>query len=249
MGSTTTDTAGIDRGDLLGIADLLTEEERLIQKTVRDFVARTAAAARRGVVRAGHHARANWPRSSARWGCSACTCRATAALGRARWLTAWPASNWRPATAGCAASSRYRAHWRCRDLAYGSEEQKQQWLPRMAAGEAIGCFGLTEPDFGATRPACDPGRPRRRRLDAQRHQDVDHQRQHRRHRRRVGRTEDGHPRLPRARADPGLHRPRDPPEALSARLGDLRAASSTTAAARPTRCCPEAAGSPARCRA
>ncbi|WP_412540659.1 acyl-CoA dehydrogenase family protein [Longispora sp. K20-0274] len=32
---------------------------------------------------------------------------------------------------------------------YGSEEQKQQWLPRMAAGEAIGCFGLTEPDHGS----------------------------------------------------------------------------------------------------
>nr|WP_206322104.1 acyl-CoA dehydrogenase family protein [Streptomyces sp. HNM0575] len=32
---------------------------------------------------------------------------------------------------------------------YGSEEQKQQWLPRMAAGDAIGCFGLTEPDFGS----------------------------------------------------------------------------------------------------
>jgi len=29
---------------------------------------------------------------------------------------------------------------------WGSEEQKQEWLPRMAAGEAIGCFGLTEPD-------------------------------------------------------------------------------------------------------
>lgn len=35
---------------------------------------------------------------------------------------------------------------------FGSEEQKQEWLPRMAAGEAIGCFGLTEPDFGS-----DPG--------------------------------------------------------------------------------------------
>jgi glutaryl-CoA dehydrogenase len=32
---------------------------------------------------------------------------------------------------------------------YGSEEQKQEWLPRMAAGEAIGCFGLTEPDHGS----------------------------------------------------------------------------------------------------
>ena len=32
---------------------------------------------------------------------------------------------------------------------WGSEEQKQEWLPRMAAGEAIGCFGLTEPDHGS----------------------------------------------------------------------------------------------------
>ncbi|WP_063036521.1 acyl-CoA dehydrogenase family protein [Nocardia pseudovaccinii] len=32
---------------------------------------------------------------------------------------------------------------------FGSEEQKQQWLPDMAAGRALGCFGLTEPDFGS----------------------------------------------------------------------------------------------------
>jgi glutaryl-CoA dehydrogenase len=32
---------------------------------------------------------------------------------------------------------------------FGSEEQKQRWLPRLAAGGAIGCFGLTEPDFGS----------------------------------------------------------------------------------------------------
>ncbi len=40
---------------------------------------------------------------------------------------------------------------------WGSEEQKQQWLPHMAAGEAIGCFGLTEPDAGS-----DPGAMRTR---------------------------------------------------------------------------------------
>ena len=33
--------------------------------------------------------------------------------------------------------------------AFGSEEQKQRWLPKMAQGEIIGCFGLTEPDFGS----------------------------------------------------------------------------------------------------
>ena len=32
---------------------------------------------------------------------------------------------------------------------FGSEEQKQQWLPDMAAGRVLGCFGLTEPDFGS----------------------------------------------------------------------------------------------------
>jgi glutaryl-CoA dehydrogenase len=38
---------------------------------------------------------------------------------------------------------------------FGSEEQKERWLPLMARGEVIGCFGLTEPDFGS-----DPGRMR-----------------------------------------------------------------------------------------
>jgi len=36
--------------------------------------------------------------------------------------------------------------------AYGTDEQKDRWLPKMAAGEVIGCFGLTEPDGGS-----DPG--------------------------------------------------------------------------------------------
>jgi glutaryl-CoA dehydrogenase len=40
---------------------------------------------------------------------------------------------------------------------YGSEEQKAEWLPRMAAGDAVGCFGLTEPDSGS-----DPGSMRTR---------------------------------------------------------------------------------------
>jgi glutaryl-CoA dehydrogenase len=40
---------------------------------------------------------------------------------------------------------------------WGSEEQKEHWLPRLAAGEAVGCFGLTEPDAGS-----DPGAMRTR---------------------------------------------------------------------------------------
>jgi glutaryl-CoA dehydrogenase len=34
-------------------------------------------------------------------------------------------------------------------FAYGSEEQKEHWLPKLASGERIGCFGLTEPDYGS----------------------------------------------------------------------------------------------------
>jgi glutaryl-CoA dehydrogenase len=43
---------------------------------------------------------------------------------------------------------------------YGSDEQKERWLPRMAAGDAIGCFGLTEPDAGSD-PASMRTRARR----------------------------------------------------------------------------------------
>ena len=64
---------------------------------------------------------------------------------------------------------------------YGSEEQRRRYLPKLAAGEWIGCFGLTEPDAGS-----DPGRhadPRpqgRRRLCPLGRQDLDFQRADRR---------------------------------------------------------------------
>jgi glutaryl-CoA dehydrogenase len=48
-------------------------------------------------------------------------------------------------------------------FAYGTEEQRRRYLPKLAAGEFVGCFGLTEPDFGSdpggmtTRAAKEPG--------------------------------------------------------------------------------------------
>ena len=71
--------------------------------------------------------------------------------------------------------------------AYGDETQRKKYLPKLASGEWIGCFGLTEPDAGS-----DPGgmtharREDRRRLPADRREDVDLQRADRRRVRRVG---------------------------------------------------------------
>ena len=71
--------------------------------------------------------------------------------------------------------------------AFGSEQQRQKYLPKLAAGEWVGCFGLTEPDAGS-----DPWRDEnegpqgRWRLPPERHQDVDHQLLDRRCVRRLG---------------------------------------------------------------
>ena len=126
---------------------------------------------------------------------------------------------------------------------YGSEEQKQEWLPRMAAGEAIGCFGLTEPDAGS-RPRLDahPRPPRRRRLGPQRHEDVDHERLGRRRRGGLGAHRRRHPRLPRPDGHARLHHAGHPPEAVAARVGHLRADPRRRARCPPTRSCPRRAG-------
>ena len=70
---------------------------------------------------------------------------------------------------------------------FGTEAQKQRWLPGMAAGELIGCFGLTEPDAGSD-PAgmTTTARRDRRRLDPQRRQAMDRTRLHRRYRGHLG---------------------------------------------------------------
>jgi glutaryl-CoA dehydrogenase len=61
---------------------------------------------------------------------------------------------------------------------YGSSDQKESLLPHMATGELVGCFGLTEPDFGSGRDAHRRD-ARRHRLDRQRVEALDHQRRRR----------------------------------------------------------------------
>jgi glutaryl-CoA dehydrogenase len=108
--------------------------------------------------------------------------------------------------------------------AYGSEEQKNKWLPRLAKGEAIGCFGLTEPDFGSNpsgmiTKAEDKGRP----LPPQRRQDVDHERHAGRRGRRVGQARRRGPRLPRRARRQGLLRPGDDGQTQPPRVRHLGA--------------------------
>ena len=125
---------------------------------------------------------------------------------------------------------------------WGSEEQKQEWLPRMAAGEAIGCFGLTEPDAGS-----DPGSMRTR---ARRDGDdwilhgqkmwitngsiADVAVVWARDRRR-------RPRLPRPEGARPASRPRTSTRSCRCAPRSPPSCCSTTCGCRPTRCCPRPA--------
>ena len=109
--------------------------------------------------------------------------------------------------------------------AYGSDAQKEKWLPLLQSGKAIGCFGLTEPQFGS-----NPGGMLTRavkkgdRLRAERRKNVDHQRLHRGRGGGVGQVR----RRKNSRVSGGerharfqdLGRAR---EMVAARFGDLRA--------------------------
>jgi alkylation response protein AidB-like acyl-CoA dehydrogenase len=64
---------------------------------------------------------------------------ATTSRSASRWRS-WPGSTrrWHHLEAGVSLAP-------CRSYRFGTEEQKQQWLPALAAGEKLGAFGLTEP--------------------------------------------------------------------------------------------------------
>ena len=138
--------------DLLRIEDQLTEEERLVRDTVRDFAAERAAPYVADWFEAGTLPRELAPELGklgmlgmhlTGYGCAGL---GSVAYGVAcRELEACD-SGLRSLVSVQGSLAMYPI-WR-----YGSEEQKQEWLPRMAAGDAVGCFGLTEPDQGS-----DPG--------------------------------------------------------------------------------------------
>jgi glutaryl-CoA dehydrogenase len=139
----------LDPSDFLDIDTLLDDEERLVRDTVRDFVRSRVLPGIEAWFDAG-----TFPKEVA------------TEIGRLGLLGMHLEGY------GCAGASAVSYGLACMELEagdsgfrsfvsvqgslamfpiwkYGSEEQKQEWLPRMAKGEAIGCFGLTEPDFGS----------------------------------------------------------------------------------------------------
>ena len=135
--------------DLLRIDDQLSEEERLVRDTVRAFAADRIMPHIADWFEAGTLPRELAPE-----------------LGKlgllGMHLTGYGCAGMGPVAYGVTCREMEAADSGLRSLVsvqgslamfpiwkYGSEEQKQEWLPRMAAGEAIGCFGLTEPDHGS----------------------------------------------------------------------------------------------------
>src|SRR4051794_3992247 len=157
MSTATGTPAEIRPKDFLGVDQLLSDEERDIRDTVRAFVEGKV------VPRVGDwFGQATIPRELAPelgrigvlgmdlqgYGCAGAS---ATAYGVACLELEAGDSGIRSLVSVQGSLAMY-AIWR-----WGSEEQKQEWLPRMAAGEAIGCFGLTEPDAGS-----DPGAMRTR---------------------------------------------------------------------------------------
>src|SRR5881392_432962 len=146
--------------DYYAIDELLSEDERITQASVRSFIEREALP-----VIEGCHAREEFPRDLIRrlaalgffganlkgYGCAGLS---NVAYGLMMQELEAGDSGLR-SMASVQGSLAMYAIWR-----WGSEEQKQRWLPEMAAGRAIGCFGLTEPDAGSD-PASMRSRARR----------------------------------------------------------------------------------------
>ena len=139
----------LDPSDFLDVGSLLSEEERLIRDTVRDFVRSRVLPGIEGWFEEGV-----FPKEMARelgelgllgmhlqgYGCAGAN---AVSYGLACLELEAGDSGFRSFVSVQGSLAMFPI-WK-----YGSEEQKQEWLPRMARGEVIGCFGLTEPDFGS----------------------------------------------------------------------------------------------------
>ncbi len=158
MAATTETAAAISPHDFLRIDALLGDEERMIRDTVRAYVREQLLPQvpewfERGTLPSREMARGLGSLGLLGMHLEGYGCAGTSAVAYGLACVELEAgdSGLRSLVSVQGSLSMF-AIWR-----YGSEEQKQEWLPRMAEGEAIGCFGLTEPDAGS-----DPGSMRTR---------------------------------------------------------------------------------------
>jgi glutaryl-CoA dehydrogenase len=140
--------------------DLLSEEERLVRSTVGRFVDQRFLP-----IIADHYERATFPieivPELARLGVFGMHLRGYGAAGMSNVMYGLACQELERGDSGLRSFVSVQGSLCMFPIhRYGSEEQKERWLPRMAAGEVIGCFGLTEPEFGSN-PAGMATRARR----------------------------------------------------------------------------------------
>jgi glutaryl-CoA dehydrogenase len=135
---------------LVGIDALLSDEERQIRDTVRALVKRRIAPGVAGWYEAGELPARELAQELGELGLLGmhlegygCAGTSAVAYGLACLELEAGDSGIRSLVSVQGSLAMYALH------AFGSEEQKQQWLPGMAAGRLVGCFGLTEPDHGS----------------------------------------------------------------------------------------------------
>jgi glutaryl-CoA dehydrogenase len=146
--------------DFYRIDDLLTEEERLVRATVSRFVDERFLP-----IVADHYERASFPMEIvpelARLGVFGMHLQGYGAAGMSNVVYGLACQELERGDSGLRSFVSVQGSLCMFPIhRYGSEEQKQRWLPFMARGEVIGCFGLTEPEFGSN-PAGMSTRARR----------------------------------------------------------------------------------------
>jgi glutaryl-CoA dehydrogenase len=146
--------------DFYRVDDLLTEEERLVRSTVSRFVDDRFLP-----IVADHYERARFPMEVvpelARLGVFGMHLQGYGAAGLSNVMYGLACEELERGDSGLRSFVSVQGSLCMFPIhRYGSEEQKQRWLPFMARGEVIGCFGLTEPEFGSN-PAGMATRARR----------------------------------------------------------------------------------------
>jgi glutaryl-CoA dehydrogenase len=146
--------------DFYRIDDLLTEDERLVRSTVSRFVNDRFLP-----IVADHYERASFPMEVvpelARLGVFGMHLQGYGAAGMSNVMYGLACQELERGDSGLRSFVSVQGSLCMFPIhRYGSEEQKQRWLPFMAKGEVIGCFGLTEPEFGSN-PAGMATRARR----------------------------------------------------------------------------------------